>query len=503
MATDFESHTHQQLLAMLASANADTLKTRGAQLTDAAAAIKEIGESLKDHRVTGWEGESATAFQEWVNQTGNATLRLSEYSAAGGKQMTQASQVVVEVKANMPSYDAGAAANLKAAREFHNDPDSQQIGQQANSKLVGDHQQAAQQMTKLAQGYEASATGMEMAEIPTFPKLPDPFIPQGVSGDMDRSRSGGGPVGVGDSSSSYVPTSAGPDKSSSDSHSTTGPQPSPVGSVPSPTGPTPGPVSVLPDRDIGVDLDTVSTLPDRTLPPTAGLPGGVSPVGPGGGNNGVGPGGFVPPLTVPPVGGMSKPGGGLGPGSFVPTAPVSGTSGPGGFGGKAGGPGAVAGLPPRDSGIVGGRPVTPGGPNSSIPRGTVIGAEGAQAAGRGMGGMGGGMGAGAGGGAHGGIGGSMAGRRLAMEQGGVIGGRQAGAGGRSVAGGQPFTQGGSGLVRDGSGAGTAARPMGHGGVGGHGPGRRGASQSGERPDYLAEDEETWQGDRNVVPPVID
>lgn len=500
MATDFESHTHQELLAMLASANADTLKTRGAQLTDAAAAIKEIGESLKDHRVTGWEGESATTFQEWVNQTGNATLRLSEYSAAGGKQMTQASQVVVEVKANMPAYDSAEAANLEAARKYHNDPDSRDIGQKAFSKLSGDHELAVQQMTKLAQGYDASATGMEMAEVPTFPPPPPAFVPEHVSGETERSRSGSGSAGSSEGGGgSYVPP-AGPSSSSHISGSTSGPQPSPVGTAHPPTGSTPGPVSTLPDRNVGVGLDNVATLPDRTLPPTTGLPGGVNPVGPGGSNQGIGPGGFIPPSTLPPVGGLSKPGGGLGPGSFVPTAP--GTSGPGGIGGKAGGPGPLAGLPPRDSGIVGGRPVSSAGPNASIPRGTVIGAEGAQAAGRGMGGMGGGMGAG-GGGAHGGAGGSMAGRRLAMEPGGVVGGRQSAAGGRSVTGGQPFTQGGSGLVREGSGTGPAARPMGHGGAGAHAPGRRGAGQSGERPDYMAEDEETWQGDRSVVPPVID
>lgn len=101
MATDFEGHTHQQLLAMIASANAETLKTRGAQLADAAKVIMEIGEDLKDYRVTGWEGESFTAFQDWVSRTGNATLHLSKYSAESGEQMTLASQVVIEVKANI------------------------------------------------------------------------------------------------------------------------------------------------------------------------------------------------------------------------------------------------------------------------------------------------------------------------------------------------------------------------------------------------------------------
>ncbi|MFD6984288.1 WXG100 family type VII secretion target [Streptomyces sp. NPDC059956] len=497
MATNFESHTHQQLLAMLASANAETLKTRGAQLTDAAATIKEIGESLKDHRVTGWEGESATAFQDWVSRTGNATLRLSEYSAEGGKQLTQASQVVIEVKANMPTYDSGAAANLEASREYRNDPDAAQIGQQAHSKLSGDRQQAIQQMTKLAQGYEASATGMEMAEIPTFPKWPEPFIPPPVAGYGDVERSGGtspgatggaaqGAVGgasqevVGAGGSSYAPPPAGPGGSPPGSGSAPGPQPSPA------------PVPVPPDRNIGTGLDNVGPAPSTTLPPAPGAPGSPGPVGPGGGGSAITPGGFVPPVTLPPGGGVQKPIGGGGPGSFGPGGTIPGA---GGIGGKGGGLGGVAGLPPRDSGISGGRPVTPSGPGASIPRGTVIGGEGAQTAGRGMG-----MG---GGGAQGGLGNPMAGRRLATEPGGVVGGRQSGVGGRSIAGGQPFTQGGSGLVRGGSGAGPMAGPMGHGAAGAPASGRRGDGRQGERPDYLAEDEETWQGDGRVVPPVID
>lgn len=418
MATNFENHTHQQLLAMLASANAETLKERGAQLTDAAATIKEIGESLKDHRVTGWEGESGTAFQDWVSRAGNATLRLSEYSAEGGKQLTQASQVVIEVKANMPTYDSTAAANLEAAREYHNDPDAQQIGQQAHSKLSGDRQQAIQQMTKLAQGYEASATGMEMAEVPTFPEPPPAFVPPRVHGSEDVARSSGGTGGTGSGGSSYAPVTATHSGSSPDSDSSGG-----AGSTGlTPTAPTPGPVPVPPDRSIGTGLDTVGPVPSTTLPPAPGVPGGPGPVGPGGGGPGVTPGGFVPPLTLPPGVGTQKPIGGVGPGGFGPGGSIPGA---GGIGGKGGGLGGVAGLPPRDSGISGGRPVTPGGPGTSIPRGTVIGGEGSQAAGRGMG-MGGGMG----GGPHGGSGGaSMAGRRLATEPGGVVGGRQPGAGG--------------------------------------------------------------------------
>jgi hypothetical protein len=104
--------------------------------------------------------------------------------------------------------------------------------------------------------------------------------------------------------------------------------------------------------------------------------------------------------------------------------------------------------------------------------------------------MGGMMGVGMGVGApHSGPVGSATGRRLTMESGGVVGGRQSGVVG------QPFTQGGSGLVRN-----HAGGAVGPGGTGMPTSGRR---QAGERPDYLAEDEETWQPDRRVVPPVVD
>ncbi|WP_199808142.1 hypothetical protein [Streptomyces sp. NRRL F-2580] len=44
---------------------------------------------------------------------------------------------------------------------------------------------------------------------------------------------------------------------------------------------------------------------------------------------------------------------------------------------------------------------------------------------------------------------------------------------------------------------------GHAGARTQTPGKRPDDQPGERADYLVEDEETWQGNRRVVPPVID
>ncbi|MEV7728301.1 hypothetical protein AB0P15_26630 [Streptomyces sp. NPDC087917] len=482
MATNFEGYTHEQLLAMIASLDAETVTSRATQLTKAADTIKEIGKSLKAHRVEGWEGEAARRFQDWVGQAGSATLRLGDYSAAGGKWMAEAAQTMIEVKANTPKYDTAAADNLAAAHEFHNDPDAQKIGQTAHSKLSGDHQLAVQQLTKLAQSYEASSTQLGKAEAPTFPPPPANFEPKKefYSADLDRP-SGASAAGAGSGGSPHGALASSGGGSPSESGWASGGQPAAGSAPPSTSGP--GPSLPIPDRSVNVDLDQVATLPDNALLPTTGVPGGVGPGGPGGGGT---QGGMIPPVALPPVAGVSLPGVGGG------TLPA--TRSPGGsVGGKVGG---LVGLPPRDSGIVGGRPISSGGPGAGIPRGTVIGAEGAQSP------LGRGMGGGGAGGPHGPSGGSVAGRRLAVEPGGVVGGRQAAPGGRPVAGGQAFTQGGSGLVRGGS-AGMAGGAMGHGGPGTRAPGNRRGNQGGDRPDYLAEDEETWQGDRRVVPPVVD
>ncbi|MFF9984102.1 WXG100 family type VII secretion target [Streptomyces erythrochromogenes] len=484
--TNFEGYTHAQLHAMIDSLDPAKVEALGTKLTDAAKTIETIGTKLKDHKVKGWEGEAATAFQNWVSQAGSATLQLAKYSTAGGKYMAEAAQVMREVKpskdgaGNFPPYDAAADAklreNLATSREYHNDPDAVQLGQEAWSKLSGDHARAVDAMNKLAGAYDQSAVQMGRAEIPTFPPPPPALVPPGYYGGSEDMARVGGESGGGVGSTGSLYTNQGMSRgTSSGDGSVTARSPQPDTTVPSVSVP-----STL-DPDADVDLDTVATLPPPTTPPVTtapGLPSTTSPVGPI-----VGP--FVPPVPLPSIGGLR---GGPGPFATGPgIGPYPGTTGPGLPGGKAIG---TPGMLPRDAGITGGRPVTSTGPSSGIPRGTVIG-EGSQA-GRPMGG---GMGPGVGGHYGGSQVGSPVGRRLASEPGGVVGGRQAGAVGRPIPAGQPFTQGGSGLVRNPAGA------VGHAGM--QTPGRRRDNQGGERPDYLAEDEETWQGNRRVVPPVID
>ncbi|MCX5271647.1 WXG100 family type VII secretion target [Streptomyces virginiae] len=488
--SEFEGLTHAQLYAMIAAIDPDKVYDCSALLTNAAKTIDEIGSKLKDHKVKGWEGEAADAFQNWVNQTGSATLELAKYSANGGKYMAETAQIMREVApttygaGDMPMYSASAEATLKqnlaTSREYHNDPDAVKMGQEAWSQLSGDHARAVDAMTKLAGSYEKSTQHIEAVKPPTFPPPPDVLVPPARDGEYDVARSSG-EAGGGVSSTGSSHTATGP------SHSVSSDDPGPVTSRPQQPDSTVPSVSVpsTPDHEVDIDLDNVATLPDRAVPPVTTTPGPLptGPVSPT-------PGPVLPPMGFPPVGGMKPPGltgpPGLGPypGLGGPTTPPPG--------GKSLG---MPGMPPRDSGITGGRPVTSTGPSAGIPRGNVIG-EGAHA-GRGMGG---GMGTGFGGG-HGGQNGFAAGRRLASEPGGIVGGRPA-TGARPIAGGQPFTQGGSGLVRNGAG-GTGAGAMGHAGARTQTPGKRRDDQQGERPDYLAEDEETWQANRRVVPPVVD
>lgn len=484
--TDFEAYTHQQLLDMIASLDPSLVSSRARLLELAATSIREIGNALRDHKVSGWEGEASLAYQNWVNSAGNATLRLADYSEAGSKWMDQASHVMFRAKSLTPDVSTTALGNLEAARKFHNDPDSEQIARDAHAVLESDRLIAVGNLKMLAEAYDQSTLQMNAAEVPTFPPPPGEFVPQGRDGQTDLERTGGGP-GSGSDGSGSVPVtrSVGPGASPNGP----GHQPQPISTPTLSTDPAPITFPGIPDRNVNVGLDSVGTLPDKALPSATAMPSAVAPVSPGSGP--VTPIGSLPPVGRPPVGGLVKPGGSLGPvgGTGLFPGPASG--------GRAGG---VAGLPPRDSGIVGGRAVPSSGPGAGIPRGTVIGGESGQS-GRGM--MGGGMGASGGAGAHGASGGSAVGRRLATEPGGVVGGRQPGSAGRSTTGGQPFTQGGSGLVRNGSGAGPGIGSMGHGGPGARNPGERRDGQGGERPDYLTEDEETWQGDRRVVPPVID
>lgn len=486
--TPFESMSHEEMLAWLDQANSGAIQGAADRLVSAAAEIRKIAEDLKVRpQWVEWKGEGADAFRTWSADLANSTLRLGDYSEGASKWLTQASNAIASAQAAIPRTQAGAQANLDAALAARNDPDASAVAQKSAETLIAtqeaNRQEAAAQMRKLAQTYSFSASQMDGLEKPAFPPPPQAIVP---SRDRDRVGDQGEHIGGGSASGTgYAPEAQGRNAES-------------MGSAAALSGNTtlsPSSGSAPVSRPVDMGIDGVATLPDA--PSVAS----VTPSGlPGGGRHeSILPSTGVP---VPPAfdGGPVMPSGPRGGGK---TTGISRPSMPGTGAGPLGS-GSI-GRPSGGGGITGGRavPQTSGRPPGGIPRGTVIGGEGTQGRapmGRAMGA--GGMGSGIGPGQSG----MSGGRRLAGETGGVVGGRSQQPGRTGT---RPFTPGGSGLVR----AATSAES-----VRGTGSAGRGAPMSphgsrtvdsrrdagGERPDYLTEDEETWQqGARRVVPPVID
>ncbi|MFC8760789.1 WXG100 family type VII secretion target [Streptomyces sp. NPDC057193] len=493
--TDFRSMTHQQMLDWLDEASESGVRIAGDRLQAAAEELHRIAGQLKNRtgRVD-WKGEAEKAFTEWAEGVVSSTRSLGDYSTHAAEWMHRAAQAIAGAKSAMPRYTSheAAKASLEAAQKYRNDPDSAMISRNAQKSVAAseelkaiqakeeaNRQAAADEMLKLSSSYQWSSYQMKNFDPPTFPPPPGDFVPAG----SDTVKSGTTYVG---SSTRSDSTSTGTDPSTGTSGTRNQPDTRTVpdsNTIP-PKGDTTGPTDVIrpevrPDVPVDLGIDSVDTLPPTTTGPTTQTPGGPPAV--------TRPDGGTPPFVTTGMPPLTVKGGGRGP--LGPTSPINGGTGNARgpvTGGARGlhGPGPLGGT---REGVSGGRavPSTTGRPATGIPRGTVIGTEQSgrgSAMGRGMGGaMGGPMGAG-----QNGISG---GRRLAGETGGVVGGKaqRPGATG-AAAGARPFTPGGSGLVRGGS---TPA-------------GREREERNGERPDYLVEDEETWQqGSRRAAPPVID
>lgn len=432
------------------------------------------------------------------------------------------------------------------------------------AKREAERQEAARQMKKLGESYTLSAEQMDGLEKPKFPPPPRAVLPpddgrgelQGLARDggaAGEAAPGGSvngqasaPAGLGDGPSrsaqtreTSVSASGGPSGEATHPQPSTGVEIDSVATLPpaptAPSGPASGPPSPTgrPEGNLAIPPTIVPPVAGGTQRPTgpsAGAgrpsPGVRPPAGPGQTPMGTGPsvhrpttgGGITGGRPVAPSPGRGT--GGISRGTVIGGEGVYGR-GPAGQPVGAGRPGAVQGGPRggrriagQTEGIIGGRPQGPGGVNarpisaggSTTARGTSPSAPG----------------------------GGPGGRRFAAETGGIVGGRPQQAGTGSA---RPFTPGGSGAVQGSGGSGRpAGGPTGQGGTRGgqptagavrrtgepqHGagpvgrggplvpPGSRSAEsrhegRRGERPDYLTEDEETWQqGARRATPPVVD
>lgn len=500
--TDFQSMTHDEMWAWLTPSSSGTVAGVSDRLEEAAKALEQLAADLTKHMEdVHWTGQAGTAFTNWGASTAASTKRLAAYSRNSAKWLSIASTAIASAHSAMPESLGSAQANAEAARKFHNDPDSQSIGSSARATISkfqpppdekgkvspealaaaslareNARQEAIQNMRTLAGTYAESASQMNTQEVPVFPSPPDRFVPEAPTyGRSSTTQS----VGTDRRSQGQVDQTS-PAKNTL--HTSAPDSPQPVAHAEQ-HGQT-----VQPERPTNLGIDSVDTLPTQIPPSTGTVPPAIKPEGPG----------TVPPGVIPPA---------FGGNPAVPATSAPGKAIASGRGVLPPSQGGIASRMPRENGISGGRPVAPntGRPAGGIPRGTVIGNEGTTGTrgpmGRGVGGM-------HGGGPMGGAGqsGISGGRRLASEMGGVVGGRPQQPG---QTGGRPFTPGGSGLVRgqNAGGGGAHSGQAGRAGAmsaGTHGANSRRDDRNGERPDYLSEDEETWQqGTRPVVPPVID
>lgn len=484
------------MLAWLDQANSGSVQGAADRLVSAAKEIRKIAEDLKVRpQYVEWKGAGADAFRTWSADLANATLRLGDYSEDASKWLGQASDAIATAQASIPRTQSGAQANLDAALAAHNDPDASAVARKSAETLLAakedNRHEAAAQMRKLAQSYSLSATQLDGLERPAFPPPPQAIVPDDKSG-RGQEASIGGPGG-GNTARTTPIAAAG--AAHGQNAASGGPVVSPSQHMAVVPGSPSSPATVMPaPSTVHLGIDAIARLPDAPSDVRV-----TSPNVSGGGR---------PDSSLPLVGTASPPFDG-GP---VPSVGVGGA-------GRAigavrpivAGPGAqpFGSMPvdplARGNGITGGRqvPQTPGRSAGGLPRGTVIGGEGSHGGAP----MGGGAGVGSTSvGTGRGQRGIPGGRRLAAEPGGVVGGPGAQQPGRTSA--RPFTPGGSGLVRGMPPEG--ARGPGQAGRGAHPVVPRGSrtggrrNGGGERPDYLIEDEETWQqNDRPIVPPVID
>ncbi|MFJ7065353.1 hypothetical protein [Streptomyces sp. NPDC101115] len=504
--TPLDGLSTEQMIAMLKPIQHERASTLSAKLTEAAGKIGEIADVLQSRSGANlkWSGAGFESFIEWSSATAKATRHLSEYAKVAAECLAISSDAMALARNgvdDIATTSASAKADYETAKKTLNAARHDPGAGKTEVKDATDEMNAAatlrerarveamMKLRSLGQTYTFEGARVNSVERPVFPP-PAGYLGQDwVDSQAYIQMPGSSPRAVKSSMTGTYQTGdviGGRTDSTDDTRTVRGSDGRTIGSV-DPVGPArPDPTRVVPELPADMGIDSVITRPDAPTVPTTPLP--VRPEGPShpSGNQ------FVPPtFTNGPVG------------LPAPLPPTSGTAKglpplrPGPLG-----PGGTLPRLPQEHGIVGGRPVPPttGGRNATgIPRSTVIGGE--QPYGRG--GAGGVPGPHTGGGSGAGNG-TAAGRRLASEQGGVVGGRPQQ---RGQAGGRPFTPGGSGLVRGGQGQpGTGTGPVvGRPAAGGTGDDGRDERRA-RRPDYLVEDEETWQQQnkkRPIVPPVVD
>ncbi|MFH9266433.1 hypothetical protein ACH4KN_19580 [Streptomyces sp. NPDC017546] len=504
--TSFEGHELNAIIDLVENSNPEHLESAGEALWKARDAIRRAAKELKDHlKGVDWEGESGTAFRAFGTGLVAHAEKLGDFADAAGTQITVAGTGLASVKSAMPPRDSrlvrkmpddiGFPGRIEANPEY-----------EAAVKVEKNRQEAINQINRLASYYSVSEEVLAGQEPPRFEKSLGISMPQPIKvGPAPL------PVSSGSTGSQALgSSSAGPGSSG---RSVTGDS----GSVaPAPRSQVEDLGSVLlPERGTGTEINSVA--PPKTPPTVLSPPPLPSPT------PATGPPGMPPtPVPPPPImttkqGNPPRTTGPLTQRTVNQPGPVLGKAQPTGAGPVAknpGGPPIGRPGPMGDGGSSTGRsPVGPQSPVTGRPTPTT---------GRPITGQGGTstVGGPRSGGRTGIVGGTpqsaLQGRASAGATGerGVIGGRGA-ASSTSRPGGRPGqpsgTNGVVGAPRKTAGAGSNAKGFTAGGAGlVRGPaGRQNAGREDDdngspRPDYLTEDEETWNaGRRGAVPPVVE
>ncbi|WDT89514.1 hypothetical protein H0E86_27900 [Streptomyces sp. SCSIO-PteL053] len=505
--TSFEGFQLNAMIDLVENTKPEDLENAGKSLWDARDAIKKAAQELEDNmKGVDWQGESGTAFRAFGKGLVAHARKLGDFADVAGTQITVAGTGLASVRSAMPPRDS---------RQVRKSPDDIEMPgrvadnpeYQAALKVEKDRQEAINQINRLASYYSVSGERLEGQEPPRFDKQLGIEVPQPIKGGPtplpSPGVSTGGPETLG---SSAAPGPSG--RSFAEGSASVGVASRPPAEV---LGPAP-----LPDRTVGTEINTVAppqapttitaTPPQSSPTPTTGPP-GTPPT-------------FMPPsLTNPVQGGtqrstgptgmprsVNQSGQGMGKAQSTGVGPVAKGQGgpPMGRPGPMGGGGTFNGRPPVGPQSQSQSQVPTAGRPSVGPGGTSTGA-GPRAGGR-NGIVGGtpqqvppqGRAAAAGGSAQRGvIGGrgtaaapSRPGGRATPASGanGVVGAPRKAAG--TGSNGKGFTAGGAGLVRGPSGR--------------RNNGREDEANGSTRPDYLTEDEETWNaGRRGAVPPVVE
>ncbi|MFJ9040028.1 hypothetical protein ACIRF8_26025 [Streptomyces sp. NPDC102406] len=542
--SDFESDDIRlnTLLDMVEQTDPADLESSGTALWNARDAIKKAASELDGHvtRVH-WVGESGDSFREFGKDLVAYGEQLSTFAGSAGDQLSAASMGLASVRGAMPERDTRPAdkqgmlpKDYPAHKKVDSDPDYA-----AAVKVEKNRQEAINQMNRLSSYYAVSTKQLNTlnANPPKLRTMPDVGVPKPkIARRWGETTGGGSGVGAAGASNSDGQVTERARPQIDGAHESGG-----AHVVAPPTVDAP-PVKEVdgsitnPDRPVGTEIDSVGTLPSPTATPPSTGPAPVS-----GGPNPTAPtspsfsNGYVPPMQ----GGMNSrttgPAGSRAPflpqgrSAGAPGTADAGTTRSGGRGGagemgragstaKAGGPGgrtlpgaggqgitggsprATGGQMPRtaggtgagrSNGVVGGRPTaSPTGQSGSrIPRGSVMGVEGAAGNGRSSAGRVGQRGViGAPGSAAGPAGRNASGPRNGAAASEAVTGNPTSRGSATRAERNGMTRGGTGLVR---------------GPGRNGEPREEETEAAERPDYVVEDVNTHlPANRRDVPPVV-